>query len=100
MVADAVFVVGAALGIVAVAGAHAWLLHGEAGGLQSLLGGFRADPWPRGVQEDDDVHWSWQRSAAPSEEVAAVPDVLDVREVGHPITGVEAVRGSTHVARH
>ena len=28
--------------------------------------GYRADlGWPRGVQEDDDVHWNWTRRVAP-----------------------------------
>ena len=28
--------------------------------------GYRGDPeWPRGVQEDDDVHWNWQATATP-----------------------------------
>jgi hypothetical protein len=32
--------------------------------LMSGLGGYRELGWPAGVQEDDDLHWSWAGQAA------------------------------------
>lgn len=39
------------------------------------LWGFRPLGWPSGVQEDDDLHWSWV--APGSEPPGAEPDVID-----------------------
>jgi hypothetical protein len=40
----------------------------------------RRPAWPRGVQEDDDVHWHWDRVApAEGEEAATPPRPVDRR---------------------
>jgi hypothetical protein len=39
--------------------------------------GYRADGWPVGVQEDDDLHWSWQSSrgaASDTDPELEIPD--------------------------
>ncbi len=37
--------------------------------------GYRGDGWPVGVQEDDDVHWSWHRSGVTEAEATPEPEI-------------------------
>ena len=37
--------------------------------------GYRGDGWPVGVQEDDDVHWSWHRSGVAEAEATPEPEI-------------------------
>jgi hypothetical protein len=105
-------VLGEALAMAVVAASGVWLLRSEPGALTSLLGGFRGDPWPRGVQEDDDFAWDWRAPSltasqqdadsteddAPSERSSDAPEV---RELAHGIAPVEPVHDrGTHLIRH
>lgn len=44
-------------------------------GVQAMSGLFRAPDlgWPTGVQEDDDLHWTWAAEGARPSEDAATP---------------------------
>ena len=35
--------------------------------LGALVEGWRPDPWPRGVQEDDEFRWHWRPPEGPGE---------------------------------
>src|SRR4051812_34671902 len=87
-----------AVGVAAPCGA--WLLRDGRPQLRDLVSPWRPDPWPHGVQEDDDLHWDWRpealaagvataaRSAVPREDDRRRADDRG-REVGHQ---VEVVR--------
>jgi hypothetical protein len=42
-----------------------WYLHHINSLHLTLFRPYRGDPWPQGVQEDDDVHWQWSRRRHP-----------------------------------
>jgi hypothetical protein len=46
----------------------------------SLFRPYRGDPWPHGVQEEDDVHWQWTRGRRPADDDR--PDPVDVVHLG------------------
>ena len=48
----------------------------------SVFRPYRGDPWPVGVQEDDDAHFRWTRPSRPSDAAEARP--------GDELTGVAA----------
>jgi hypothetical protein len=58
--------------VVAIAVARAWAARTAHLNL-SLFRPYRGDPWPIGVQEDDDAHWNWTPAAA----VPSVPSRVD-----------------------
>lgn len=45
----------------------------------SLFRPYRGDPWPHGVQEDDEVHWRWTpgTTAGPSAEETMTANDID-----------------------
>jgi hypothetical protein len=63
--------------VVAIAVARAWAARTAHLNL-SLFRPYRGDPWPIGVQEDDDAHWNWTPAAA----VVAAPSVSRVEGSG------------------
>jgi hypothetical protein len=50
---------------VAVLAGGIWYLHHINSLHLTLFRPYRGDPWPQGVQEDDDVHWHWSRRRHP-----------------------------------
>jgi len=61
--------VGGAL-LLAIAGSRAWSARTAHLNL-SLFKPYRGDPWPIGVQEDDDAHWNWTPAPATAAAAAA-----------------------------
>ncbi|HET7728013.1 MAG TPA: hypothetical protein VFK54_11895 [Candidatus Limnocylindrales bacterium] len=64
--------IGGVAGVVAVAFAASWLAAGGSNALAGLVAGWREPGWPRGVQEEDDVRWTW-RSPESAEAPVASP---------------------------
>jgi hypothetical protein len=67
-----------AVAVIAISGVRAWLAR-TADLKLSLFQPYRRDPWPHGVQEDDDFRFNW----APPAEAASVTAF----EVGMPNIG-------------
>ena len=73
----------------------------------SLFRPYRGDPWPIGVQEDDDFHFNWEAAASPSGtevdeatgtvigavelEWAGVTQLVSLEEVPRGLVAVERV---------
>lgn len=74
---------GVAVAYVAVACARAWMAR-TADLNASLFRPWRGDPWPIGVQEDDDFRFQWSAAATSDREpVADLPaDGVSVERVG------------------
>ena len=66
--------IGGVAGVVAVALAASWLAAGGSNALGGLVAGWREPDWPRGVQEDDDVHWAWPAVGRGEEPGRAAPN--------------------------
>jgi hypothetical protein len=68
-----------------IVGARAWMArtaHLDLG----LFRPYRGDPWPRGVQEDDDVRFNWtpaRRDDGPGSVAVEGVDSIVVRRAGH-----------------
>jgi hypothetical protein len=90
--------------VVAIAYARAWMAR-TADLKLSLFRPYRGDPWPIGVQEDDDFHFNWAAAAAPGSAMgtdgggndfgdAALDSVADETNVGW----FEEIRGGSVAA--
>jgi hypothetical protein len=79
------------LGLVVLTVALLWLLRsfGRAAadlvsGFSELVGGWRAEPWPRGVQEEDrDRPWGRRQKARPTDPPPPQPTLSRVRPALH-----------------
>ena len=64
----------------------------------SLFRPYRGDPWPQGVQEDDEVHWQWatpDTTADPSSHEAMTPSDIDAAIATARLERIR-VRGGAH----
>ena len=64
----------------------------------SLFRPYRGDPWPQGVQEDDEVHWQWTRpdvAAPPTADEIGTPSDVDAAVATARLERVR-VRGGPH----
>lgn len=71
--------------VLAIVGARAWMAR-TADLHLSLFRPYRGDPWPRGVQEDDDVRFNWtpaRRDDAPTSVAVEGVESIIVRRPGH-----------------
>ena len=117
---------GMILGIVAVAIAVAAVryvraLFAPASSLGlSLFRPYRGDPWPRGVQEQYDVHFDWEppkpkpepapiqpswsdivdRARGERRDGSPPPTEVDIEDLVGETAAIEDVRGSVHIAPH
>jgi hypothetical protein len=80
------------IGAFVVIGALA--IGGSSSSIQTFGGMFRAPAlgWPSGVQEDDDLQWSWSpsKAIAPARRPSSVaepevPELFDVDSSSHPL---------------
>jgi hypothetical protein len=58
---------------------------------------FRHPEWPSGVQEDDDLHWSWRGTAKEPDRhdadvVETPPDRVDVQPVSYEVRSADRPR--------
>jgi hypothetical protein len=86
MTGDAVDVLAAVAGVVvayvAVSCARAWMARTADLNI-SIFRPWRGDPWPVGVQEDDDFRFQWAAAATTDRDpVADVPGQVSVERVG------------------
>jgi hypothetical protein len=70
--------------VVAIAGARAWMARTDDLKL-GIFRPWRGDPWPIGVQEDDDFRFNWTAAARSSDE-------------GSPLSGGRGIRGTRGAA--
>ena len=64
----------------------------------SLFRPYRGDPWPQGVQEDDEVHWQWTAPGTTARPVAGetmTPSEIDAAVATARLERVR-VRGGPH----
>ena len=64
----------------------------------SLFRPYRGDPWPQGVQEDDEVHWQWttpHTTASGSGGDAMTPSDIDAAVATARLERIR-VRGGPH----
>ena len=64
----------------------------------SLFRPYRGDPWPQGVQEDDEVHWQWtlpDAAAGPSADETVTPRDIDTAVATARLERIR-VRGGPH----
>jgi hypothetical protein len=62
-----------------------WMRHDDLG--LTIFTPWRGDPWPRGVQEDDDFRFDWRPSPTPAG--PSLDLVVDVDEGGLPMPAIE-----------
>ena len=86
---------------VPIAALGAWVSSRSTTGMQGLVGPWRADPWPTGIQEEDpDAPWGHDGAPrvgrdASAGEVAGIEDLpTDARDPGKP--HVARLHGSVH----
>ena len=109
-------IVAVAIAVAAVRGVRALFAPASSLGL-SLFRPYRGDPWPRGVQEQYDVHFDWEPSKpkpAPIQpswsDIVIAPGVdagtvaatteVDFEDLVGETAAIEDVRGSVHIAPH
>ena len=72
---------GAVVAYVAIASARAWMARTADLNI-SIFRPWRGDPWPIGVQEDDDFRFQWTAATTTDRDpVADVPDQVSVERV-------------------
>jgi hypothetical protein len=73
---------GGLTGVVVVGLVSAWFVKSGPDALGGMFRPWNGDPWPLGVQEDDDFQWAWRSSRDAEDDTAhETPWQVDVTRV-------------------